>query len=88
MQSQEDREKRDAKMNGRPYHMKYLDEVRGPLNHIEETDAGLLALIGKIPVLLPPELIDRLQGCMGRKIGILRTDCDYRLKFLDGKVHA
>jgi len=71
-----------------PYRMHELDEVRGPLTHIEETDAGLLALIGKIPVLLPPELINSLQDCMGHKIGILRAaDRDYRIKFLDG-AHA
>ena len=72
-----------------PYRMHELDEVRGPLNRIEDTDAGILALIGQIPVLLPPELIDRLQGCIGQKIGIFRaSDRDYRLKFLDGKAHA
>lgn len=71
-----------------PYRLYELDEVRGPLNHIEDTNEGLLALIGQVPVLLPPELIDRLQGCVGRKIGILRAaDQDYRIKFLDG-AHA
>jgi len=67
------------------YHMRELDEVRGQLHHVEMIDAGLLALIGKIPVLLPPELIGRLQGCIGRKIGILRAnDHDYRLKVIEG----
>lgn len=67
------------------YHMHELDEVRGQLHHVELIDAGLLAIIGKVPVLLPPELIDRMQNCIGRKIGILRaSDHDYRLKFIDG----
>lgn len=70
-----------------PYRMLELDEVRGLLIHVEETDAGLLALIGRVPVLLPPEMIGQLHGCIGRKIGILRTDRDFRVKFLDG-VHA
>jgi hypothetical protein len=71
-----------------PYRMHYLDEVRGPLTHIELIDIGLLAHVGQISVLLPPELINRLQGCMDREIGILRAgDQDYRIKFLDG-AHA
>lgn len=56
------------------YRMRELDEVRGDLQHIEEAEGGCLALIGKIPVILPPELAGRLQGLVGRKIGILRLD--------------
>ena len=76
-------------MADEPYRMKYLDEVRGPLTHIEETDTGLLALVGQVPVLLPLELESQLREMIGKRIGILRAEgCDYRLKFLDGKAHA
>ena len=50
-----------------PYRLYELDEVRGPLNHIEDTNEGLLALIGQVPVLLPPELIDRLRAAWAEK---------------------
>ncbi len=61
------------------YHMRELDEVRGPLHHVEESPDGVVALIGKIPTWLPSELGPRLRELQGRKIGVLRLD-GYRLK--------
>jgi hypothetical protein len=66
-----------------PYHMGDLDEVRGDLFHVEEADGGCLALIGKIPVLLPPEMIGRLEGLVGKRIGVLRAEQSYRLKVIE-----
>lgn len=57
------------------YRMRELDEVLGPLHHVENSPHdGCLALIGKIPVLLPSEIFGELQKLIGRKIGILRLD--------------
>ena len=56
------------------YRMRELDEVRGDLHHIEEAEGGCLALIGKIPVLLPEELAGKLHGMIGRRVGILRSE--------------
>jgi len=65
----------------RPLLMEELMEVRGPLHHIEEHEGRCLALIGKIPVLLPQDLAPRLQDLLGRKIGVLRLE-GYRIRDL------
>jgi len=70
-----------------PYRMKERDEVRGDLEHVEEADGGCLALIGKIPVLLPLELAGKLQGLVGRRVGVLRLE-GYRLRSLDEEKNA
>jgi hypothetical protein len=72
-------------MDGQPYHMRPWDEVLGPVHKVEEEDGYCLALIGKIPVLLPPELALRLRGAQGQRIGVLRTERDYRMRIIDGK---
>ena len=64
--------------------MRELDEVLGPLNSLEEANGWLLALIGKIPVLLPMELQDRLQSLLGKRIGVLRLD-GYRVRCIDDR---
>lgn len=61
------------------YHMSELDEVLGPLNAIEEFEGGIIALIGKIPVYLPSELTVKLQGLIGRRVGVLRFE-GYRVR--------
>jgi hypothetical protein len=43
-----------------------LEEVLGDLRSIEITEIGLIAVIGKVSVLLPEELAGRLQG-LGRQ---------------------
>lgn len=64
------------------YHMKDPDEVRGDLLRLEKTEGGCMALIGKICVFLPSEMAEKLQGLIGRRIGILRLD-GYRVKTLE-----
>ena len=56
------------------YRLSELEEVLGDLHHIEETEDGCLALIGKISVLLPPELAGKLHGLVGCRVGVLRLD--------------
>ena len=51
-----------------------LDEVQGDLHRIKITEIGLIALIGRIEVLLPEELFGKLQGLIGRRIALLRLD--------------
>ncbi len=65
-----------------PYRMKDLDEVLGPLRHVEEAEGGCLALIGEIPVLLPGEMAEKLQGMIGQRVGVLRLD-GYRARCLE-----
>ena len=66
------------------YRMRELDEVLGPLNGLEVADGWLLALIGKIPVLLPLELQDCLQSLLSKRIGVLRLD-GYRVRCIDDR---
>ena len=66
------------------YRMRELDEILGPLKSLEEANGWLLALIGKIPVLLPMELQDRLQSLLGKRIGVLRLD-GYRVRCIDDR---
>jgi hypothetical protein len=63
--------------------LKELEEVLGYLHCIEASPEGeIIALIGKIPVLLPAEMTEKLSGMIGRRVGILRLD-GYRLRCLD-----
>lgn len=65
-----------------PYRMREYDEVLGPLHAVDKFEGSCLALIGKIPVLLPSELADKLQSLIGQHIAVLRLD-GYRLRVLD-----
>lgn len=59
------------------------EEILGQLLRIEQPQDGyFVAQIGKLFVMLPEEMIVRLQGLQGRKIGILRTDADYRFRVI------
>jgi hypothetical protein len=70
-------------MDGQPYHMRHWDEFQGPVHAVEEQDGYCLALIGKIPVILPHEMAARIRALTGQKIGLLRTDRDYRFRVCD-----
>ncbi len=63
------------------YHMSELDEVLGQLYSIEEVEGGVVALIGRIHVYLPLELSGKLQGLIGRRVGVLRLE-GYRVRAL------
>lgn len=69
-------------MDGLPYHMRPWDEVLGPDLEVEEHDGYCLALIGKIPVILPKEMAAKLIEAKGLRVGILRTDKDYRFRVI------
>ena len=75
-------------MEGQPYHMRPWDEVLGPALGVEEHEDHCLALIGKIPVILPPRMAARLTEAKGKRVGVLRTDFDYRLRVLEAEDHA
>jgi hypothetical protein len=67
------------------YRMRHWDEILGHVHRIEELDDYCLALIGKILVTLPKEMATRLKETKGQRIGILRTDRDYRLRVINPK---
>lgn len=53
------------------------------LRNLAEEDGCLIASDGKVKLCLPPEMKADLAKCLGLKISILRTDCDYRMRILD-----
>jgi hypothetical protein len=65
-----------------PYRLSELEEVLGDLHSVENTEIGQVAIIGKIKVLLPEELFEKLQGLIGRRVGILRLD-GYRVRCVE-----
>jgi len=70
------------------YRLSELEEVLGNLRGVENTEFGLVAQISKVSVLLPEELAEKLQGLVGKRIGILRLD-GYHVRCLDKEeVHA
>ena len=64
-----------------------LEEVLGELHCVENTEIGLIAVIGKISVLLPENLAMKLQGMLGRRVAVIRLE-GYRLRCLDGDEHV
>jgi hypothetical protein len=67
------------------YCLHHWEEVIGPLNSIWKENDLLNAMIGKIIVILPPELEEMLEPLLGSKIAILRTDIpgkEYLLRVL------
>jgi hypothetical protein len=69
------------------YRLSELEEVLGTLHSVENTEMGLIAVVGKISVLLPEELSENLMGLIGKRIGILRL-YGYRVRCLDKEVIA
>jgi hypothetical protein len=63
-------------------------EARGQLHELQEQDGCLVARIGPVIVAIPYELREKLCDQVGHKIGILRTDTDYRVRCLDGERNA
>jgi hypothetical protein len=64
------------------YRMAELEEIFGDLHSIDQTDIDLVALVGKIPVILPQELEPCLAEMIGKKIGILQLD-GYHIRELE-----
>jgi len=65
------------------YRLSERGEVLGELHSIKMTDIGIIAVIGKVSVLLPHELAGELQGFIGRGIGVLRLE-GYHVCCLEG----
>jgi predicted aspartyl protease len=68
------------------YRLSEYEEVLGVLHCVENTDMGLIAVIGKISVLLPDELAENLLGLVGQKIAILRLD-GYHTRCINKEMH-
>ncbi len=58
-------------------------EAVGLFYEMQEENGCLVAKIGPAIIALPYELEKKLKDCMGQRIGILRTDTDYRFRILE-----
>ena len=57
------------------------------LGNLVEDDGSLVASGGKVMLRLPLEMKADLANFMGRRIAIIRTDADYRMRVLDDPDH-
>jgi hypothetical protein len=58
------------------------EEAVGVLHGLQKSEGVLLAKIGQICIALPEDMAERLSGVQGCKIGLLRTDFDYRFRII------
>ncbi len=63
-----------------------LEEILGVLYSLEMSELGLIAVIGKIKVLLPEELAPQLESLLGKRMALLRLR-GYHVRCLEDK-HA
>jgi hypothetical protein len=59
-----------------------FEEAIGVLHELHELDGSYIADIGPIHVWLPEEIATKLKGLQGQRIGVLRTDRDYRFRIV------
>jgi hypothetical protein len=87
MQSQEDREQ-EASMNRSVYFLKSFEDAVGTLSDLSEVDGHKIAIIGGLTVSIPEDIATKLLPNIGKRVGLLRTDSDFRIKISDVKAHA
>jgi hypothetical protein len=56
------------------YRLSFYEECVGVLNNLNEENGLLIALIGKISLVLPLELEEKMRPHIGKRFSILRTD--------------
>ena len=61
-------------MSPEVYRLSPWEECVGPLNGLEVKERALFAQIGKISLILPLEMEDKMRDHLGGRVGILRTD--------------
>jgi len=70
-------------MTAFPIRLEPWMEAIGHFHELREDDGYIVAKIGPAIVALPPELKEKLKDCTGLRIGILRTDTDYRFRVME-----
>jgi hypothetical protein len=58
------------------------EEALGQLKNVQRLEEYALAEIGPVTVALPIEMGERLNPLIGQRIGILRTEVDYRYRVM------
>ena len=69
-------------MTAFPVRLELWMEAVGHFHEMQEVDGYIVAKIGPSIVVLPLELKEKLKDGLGQRIGILRTDTDYRIRVL------
>jgi hypothetical protein len=70
-------------MNRSIYFLKSFEEAHGNLSEVAEIDGYHTATIGGVCVAIPSEIAAKLQHAIGTRVGLLKADNDFRLKFSD-----
>lgn len=58
--------------------LKPYEEVVGKLNKVSLSEGSLIAQVGRISIVLPPNMDSQVRPHVGQKISILRTDLPER----------
>jgi len=61
------------------------EEALGQLKNVQLLDGYALAEIGPVIVALPIEIGDKLNSFVGQRVGVLRTEVDYRYRAMAPK---
>jgi hypothetical protein len=69
-------------MESKVYRLGPYEEAIGALHEVQEADGYILAIIGPVVVVLPSELGAKIKPHIGSRIGILRTERDYRIRIV------
>lgn len=67
-------------MNRSVYLLKSFEEAVGLLSEVIDVDGIKTATIGGVCVALPDDIASVLLTSIGKRVGVLRTDRDYRIK--------
>ena len=62
------------------------EEAVGILHGVQETNGYILASIGPVVVALPAKLGSELKPLTGERIGLLRTEKDFRVRTFSPKI--
>lgn len=58
------------------------EEALGQLKNVQLLEGYALAEIGPVTVALPIDMSERLNSFIGQRIGVLRTEVDYRYRVM------
>lgn len=60
--------------------LQHLQRIWGKLRKVTRSEEAIIALIEDTEIMLPASMEDRLKPLVGRKIDIMRTGDDYRVR--------
>ena len=69
-------------MNRSIYFLKSFEEAVGNLSEIVEMDGHKTATIGSVCVSIPEDIAAKLYPNIGRRVGLLRIDSDFRMRVM------